>query len=165
MVDENDPSIEEIVEYIEKVVWHSRKVEYYLKRLNVRANGEERPHDLVGSGNKLEWVVLRGLALKKRDTEEKQKRYFNAIEIHRGGQKHHQKWDRHIKATEDDMKYGAIDSILSLREKRDYQGGNHSWQEIEEIIEQNPKYKRKWMKWAMEKIKYAEENEKHTRKN
>jgi hypothetical protein len=158
--DTDNPTLEEITQYIPKVIKHGLTVEHYLSKLGVKVEDGQHPHDLVGLGNKLEWEVIRGLALQKRDSEEKQRRYLNAIELHRIGQKHHQKWNNpNPEATPDDMKYGAIDAIVSLREARDYQGGVHSWGEIRKIIENNPEHKREWLYWALDRIKCLEKNE------
>src|SRR3989344_2340983 len=149
MRDPENPTLDEINQYLPRVIKHSLTVEHYLDKLGVKVDDGQHPHDLVGPGNKLEWEVIRGLSLQKRDTPEKQRRYQEAIELHRKGQYHHHKWNTpNPTATEDDLRYGAIDSMVSLREPRDYQGGVHSWEEIEKIIERNPEYKRSWLTWA-----------------
>lgn len=157
--DPNNPSIEEIADFVAGLMKHSATVEFYLKHLNVVVDDSQHPHDLVGPGNKLEWEVLRGLALKTKDTPEKELRCKRAIELHRQGQYHHHKWNAYNPlATEMDLKYGAIDSIVSLREHRDYQGGIHTWSEIAALIKKNPPFKQPWMKWALEEIKSFEDS-------
>ena len=156
--DTDNPTLEEITQYLPRIIKHGLTVEHYLSKLGIKVEDGQHPHDLVGPGNKLEWEVIKGLALQNKDTEEKQKRYQNAIEIHRSGQKHHQKWNNpNPDASSEDMKYGAIDAIVSLKESRDYQGGVHDWDEIEKIIEKNPEHKKNWLYWALNEIKFLEE--------
>lgn len=157
--DPNNPSVKEIADFVAGLMKHSATVEFYLKQFGVVVDDGQHPHDLVGPGNKLEWEVLRGLALKTKDTPEKERRCKRAIELHRHGQYHHHKWNVYNPlATEMDLKYGAIDTIVSLREPRDYQGGIRTWSEIAELIKQNQPHKQPWMQWAMTEIKSLEDS-------
>lgn len=157
--DPDNPTLDEIAAHVTRVITHSATVERYLRELDVLVDDGQHPHDLVGPGNKLEWAVIQGLALRERDTPERQRRYERAIELHRRGQRHHHLWNSwNPMATEHDLKYGAIDAIASLREPRDYQGGIRTWEEIGRVIEENPEHKRHWMHWAARLIREIEHN-------
>lgn len=156
--DPENPSLEEIAAHVTSVITHSATVERYLREFDVRVNDGQHPHDLVGPGNKLEWEVIQGLALRERDTPERQRRYEQAIRLHRQGQSHHHMWNSwHPMATENDLQYGAIDAVVSLREPRDYQGGVRTWEEIERIARQEEYHKREWMHWAARLIREIEQ--------
>ncbi|MBI4440886.1 hypothetical protein HY639_01845 [Candidatus Woesearchaeota archaeon] len=155
--DPENPSLDEITAWVAAVMNHSSRVEYYLHALNVQVDDGQRPHDLVGPGNKLEWAVIQGLAPKDKSSPERQRRLRTALELHRQGQHHHHMWNAHnVRATESDLKYGAIDAICSLREPRDYQGGMHTWDEVTGIIGKNPEHKKQWLWWAMDAIRGLE---------
>lgn len=150
--DKDNPRVYELMKYAEHTAVHSCTIHFYLAKFGLQINDNEVPHDLVGEGNKLEWLVMRGLALKEIDSEEKQKRLDEALKRHRM-QRHHRMWNvQNPDATETDLKYGAIDSIISLLEKRDYQGGCHTKEQIQEKIAKNPEYKQPLMHWALENI-------------
>ena len=57
------------------------------------------------------------------------------------------------KATDDDMKVGAVDTICSLREPRKYLGGQHNWDEVWKICLTNEPHKLKWLKKLLPIIK------------
>jgi hypothetical protein len=130
------PTIKEVKDWLLSTVRHCCFVEYFLHKLNWGKEDPNRPHDIVGPGNKFSWSVLEGLAVQHRsdDPEFFIKNVLPSIEIHRQ-QFHHQKWnipnvhDRH-----EDMEVGAVDAICSLLEYRRYQGGAHSLDEIPKII-------------------------------
>ncbi|MBN2142289.1 hypothetical protein JW711_03075 [Candidatus Woesearchaeota archaeon] len=120
----------------------------------------ETPHDLVKPGNKLEWDVMRGLALQYRKPFVSQADYhtinedyvFPARELHRQ-QRHHEMWNGNKpnpKATHEDMLIGAIDAICSQRETRDYQGGFHTYDQVWALADKNPPHKSFWMHLAID---------------
>ena len=120
--DQNEPETEikptskEIGDWLLSTVRHSAQVEYYLNKLNWGINDPNRPHDIVGPGNKFSWPVLKGLALQHRseDPEFFIKNVLPSIEIHRQ-QFHHQKWNLpNSQATEDELMVGAVDAICSM---------------------------------------------------
>ena len=150
-----NPTTEEIMEYVGRVYEHSKEVQFYLDKLGISIDDGEMPHDLVGPGNKLEWEVMRGLAYAEKDTPEKKRIFEKALKRHRI-QRHHRMWNRKDDSwTDEDMKYGAIDAVVSLLENRGYQGGGHSWDEIQKIInsESRPEYKTHWMNWVVKEMK------------
>ena len=153
----NNPNIREIMEFKQYLEIHSATVEFYLNRLSICVPDGQHPHDLAGPGNKLEWGVLQGLALQEKDTPEKQKIFENSLRIHRQEQKHHFYWDSVKGINIDERRYGAIDAVVSLREPRVYQGGIHTWEQIEGLIEKNPAYRHEAMLWALLRIRNLEE--------
>lgn len=141
------PTTEEVAAWLLTSLRHSCQVEYYLYLLDLGHNDPQRPHDIMGDGNKFSWQVIKGLAMQYRNISEE---FFNeyvlpSIEIHRKGQYHHKMWNgMNHKATPDDMVVGAIDSLSSLRQNRPYQGGSHSYIQIVDIIKKNKRHKHKW---------------------
>lgn len=150
------PNSREVERWVMEAVLHSNHVEYYLNQFNVGLNDPERPHDLVGVNNKLNWDVVKGLALSYRELDVDYKKYvykkyiLPSIELHRD-QYHHRMWNEYnSKADSDALFVGAIDAACSLLEKRTYVGGEeleklgkrHDWNEIEELLfEKNPWYR------------------------
>lgn len=134
---------------------HVCHIEYYLAALGVGKLDPERPHDIVGPGNKFEWGVIRGFALQARDPmPDFNVEILPSLELHRI-QYHHRRWNNpsqtneadHVpEATADDMRLGAVDAICSMLEPRDYQGGAHTFKEIAELCEQNPPHKVNWLR-------------------
>jgi len=146
------PTKQELLTWLIETIRHSYHIEYYLYKLNIdNPDDNERPHDLVGPGNKFEWDVASLFAIQYRSSEANyfQNNIYPALKRHRL-QYHHRKWnDPNPKnpnihsedASELDMRIGAIDSLCSLREKRIYQGGKHSWSQVESICYKNPPHK------------------------
>lgn len=116
----------------------------------------QRPHDIVGKGNKFSWDVAAGLAVQYRSTNPEFFRQYvePAIEFHREHQYHHKRWNqKNPKATPDDLLVGAIDTISSLLDDRPYQGGAHSLVQIPGIIgKEEDMVKRSWLWNAYEEI-------------
>ena len=80
-----------------------------------------------------------------------------SIEYHRRHQYHHQKWNWFdATATPDDMKVGAIDTLCSLLEPRVYQGGEHSYDQIIDVIKANEPHKVKWFWMVYSQMKRIE---------
>lgn len=159
-----DLTEDEVIKYAGNTWQHSKSVHFYLDKLGISIDDEsETPHDLVGSGNKLEWEVMHGLAYAEKDTPEKKKIFEKSLEIHRR-QMHHQMWND-PKSPEEWLKYGAIDAVCSLLEPRLYQEGVHYWDEILDVISSCPneeykkekhkkeKHKKEKMIWAVEEMK------------
>lgn len=144
------PTILEIRAWLLGTVRHVQNIEYYLERLQLGKEDPQRPHDIIGYGNKFEWEVISGFAVQYRD---KSPEFFNShvrpsLERHRC-QYHHVKWNNpNTNATDEDMKVGAVDAVCSLLESdRAYQGGKHTPSEIEEFIKKNPEHKRPWLRY------------------
>ena len=57
------PSTESLNVFLLFTTRHACNVEYFLNKLELGSKDPERPHDLVGPGNKFEYSVLMGLAL------------------------------------------------------------------------------------------------------
>ena len=153
---------------------HSCNVEYFLDKLGLGSKDPERPHDIVGLGNKFEYSVIMGLALvhedREQDDEERYKvRIYQARDEHRQ-QYHHRKWnnphpDDDTKpfpgASEDDMLVGAVDTVCALLEGRSYQAEIEDYEEVLNIARGKSKincevHKRPWVELIapeMQKIK------------
>lgn len=149
------PTTVEVEKWLRCTLKHSAHVEYYLHHLGVGHEDPERPHDLVGPGNKLEWDVIRGFALQFRNPQPDFDIYtLPALKRHRM-QYHHRMWNepdvsdrrKHNRdATPDALQLGAIDAICSLLEPRGYQGGAHSFEEIQAIIAKSAvAHKQPWL--------------------
>jgi len=146
-------TINELKKWILSTVKHSSQVEYFLNQLNVGSEDPERPHDLVGPGNKLEWEVMSNFALQYLNEGRYKPNIIEARELHRQ-QFHHRMWNEYNpNATIDSMEVGAIDAICSLLENRRYQGGQHTYDEILKIIESNSIHKVPWFKLVIPKMK------------
>ncbi|MDP3734184.1 MAG: hypothetical protein Q8R37_03060 [Nanoarchaeota archaeon] len=146
------PTEQEIWHWLFDVRNHTLRVEYFCDRLGVGSSDPQRPHDIMGKGNKLSWDVMKGLALHYRATAAKTSSLFfqqhvkPSLEFHRHYQYHHQMWnDQNPTATVDSLKMGAVDAVCSLLENRSYQGGRHSYDEISAIAEEDPPHQREWM--------------------
>lgn len=147
-MDELLPAEDEVYMWVVSAVKHSFHVEYYLKHfsklLELEFPDPERPHDLDGPGNKLEWGAIKGFSLQYRESGVDFDTYVKpSLEFHRQ-QYHHQKWngsEPSPDASEEDMTLGAIDAVCSLREPRAYQGGVHSWGDVIKISQDNPAHK------------------------
>lgn len=148
------PTPKESEKWISETVRHAWHIEYYLQELQVGDTDTQRPHDIMGFGNKLEWEAIRGFALQYRGyelpTPELRQAYFEkhilpSLNFHRQ-QDHHKSWNQYYpNATVDEMQLGAVDACCSLLEPRGYQGGEHTFAEVEEIALGNPIHKVAWM--------------------
>jgi len=148
------PTADEVHQWLLDTVKHALHIEYFLHQLGLGDKDPERPHDIVGKGNKFEWEVIKGFALQYRQPKVNfQIHIMPALERHRI-QYHHQKWNnpdpndetKYIShATPDDMKVGATDAICSLLENREYQGGTHTYDTIVEVAGENNPHKTPWM--------------------
>ena len=148
------PTSEEVKKWMLFTLKHSCHVEYFLKGLDLGKNDPERPHELIGTGNKYDWDVIKGFALLYRRPKVDSKTHIiPALRLH-GQQYHHRMWDNpdpddetkyNPEATGEDMLFGAVDANCSLLENREYQGGKHSYEEIIEVAKKNPPHKAPWM--------------------
>lgn len=149
------PSTKAIGQWITDTIRHAYHIEYYLQRLQVGFTDIQRPHDIVGYGNKLEWPCIRGYAMQYEEVFDFNEHILPALEYHRK-QDHHQSWNTyHPNVSTDAMRLGAVDAVCSLLEPRGYQGGCHSFHEIHDIAEANQIHKVAWMQLMageMEKI-------------
>lgn len=154
MLDELIPNEEEVRIWLLSTLRHSCHLEYFLDKLNLGKDDPERPHDIVGLGNKYDWLTIRGFALQYRVPKVDFNHYIlPSLNFHRQ-QYHHRKWNNSDEndltkpfsgASRDDMLVGALDTICSLLEDRQYQGGIHKYDQIIEIIRQNPPHKIPWL--------------------
>ncbi|MEI7718676.1 MAG: hypothetical protein WCI72_02320 [archaeon] len=154
MTEEMQPTTDELRNWLLQTLRHSMHVEYFLDQLKIVSDDPERPHDLVGVGNKFERDVARRLALGSRDPKPDFLTYIKpALDLHRQ-QHHHLMWNEPDKkdpklciyeANFTDMILGAIDSDCSLLENRGYQGGMHDYEGIREVALKNPPHKTPWM--------------------
>ena len=154
------PTRHEIEAWLLGTIRHVQHIEYFLERLQIGKEDPQRPHDIIGYGNKFEWGVIRGFALQYRDRSPEFFDHYVApsLERHRC-QYHHQKWNnQNPNATDEDMKVGAVDAVCSLLESdREYQGGKHTPTEIEEIIDKNQEHKRGWLRQIHTEIQRIEQ--------
>ncbi|MBI1968720.1 hypothetical protein HYS49_02315 [Candidatus Woesearchaeota archaeon] len=150
------PTTEELRAWLLSTLRHVCLVEYFFQELHAGHKDPQRPHDIVGKGNKFSWDVAAGLAVQYRSTDPEFHRQYvqPAINFHREHQHHHQMWNqRNPKATPDDLLVGAIDTISSLLDDRPYQGGAHSLVQIPGIIgREEDLVKRAWLWNAYEEI-------------
>lgn len=149
------PNETEVLKWILHTATHAYHIEYFLQRLQFGSEDPDRPHDIVHPYNKFDWEAVKGFALQFR--KDGKKLYHPEImasrEYHRQ-QYHHQKWNQHYpNATEDALELGAVDAVCSLLEPREYQGGSHTYKQIEEIASKNPVHKIGWMKYAISEMK------------
>lgn len=139
------PTTEEIRRWLTEVLQHTMRIEYYLGELRIGQSDIQRPHDMVGEGNKLEWTCIRGFALQYRGPEFFEDYVLPALHHHRR-QHHHHAWNVfNPGASADSMMLGAVDACCSMLEKRDYQGGEHTWEQIRAAAYKNPIHKTPWM--------------------
>ena len=141
-------------------------IEYFLNELDLGQADPERPHDLVGPGNKFMWEVIKGFALQYRDPKvDFQEHIMPALELHRQ-QYHHRKWNNpdpedEIKpilgATRADMLVGAVDAVCSLLENRQYQGGTHDYDGVIKVAISNPPHKTPFMLEVIPKMRVLEQ--------
>jgi len=170
-----NPTKKEVKDWLLSTLRHSIHVEYFLDRLGLGAKDPERPHDLIGPGNKFDWEVVKGMALLYRQPKVDFKTYIlPAITIHRQ-QYHHRKWNDPdpqdatkplLGSTEEDMLVGAVDAACSLLESRIYSGGEeqnehfgreHSWDETQDVLyNKNPPHKVPWAKMIVPKMRRVE---------
>jgi hypothetical protein len=155
------PTPDEIKRWVTDTIRHSWHIEYYLQRLQVGVADLQRPHDIIGFGNKLEWPAIRGFAMQYRFKEKEPDDFFStyvlpALWYHRQ-QDHHVAWNEFSPSSSvDSMKLGAVDACCSLLEPRGYQGGCHTWDEIEDISLKNPIHKTPWMLLMAQEMKKVE---------
>jgi len=147
------PTEKAVNEHLLSTLKHIMGMEYFLPRLGIGDGDPQRPHDIIGVGNKFEWEVIQGFALQyMKNPEQYYKFILAAREIHRQ-QYHHRQWNGphphdgkkpHPDATKDGLLVGATDSILSLLENRAYQKGPHNYKEIVEWMFEP--HKRYWVR-------------------
>lgn len=153
------PTKEEIIRWLVDTTRHAWHIEFYLQRLQVGVADIQRPHDIVGYGNKFEWPAIRGFALQYRGKEFFEPYVLPALHFHRQ-QYHHLAWNQfNPTASIDAMKLGAVDACCSLLEPRDYQGGCHSFESVKEITLKNPIHKVPWMLLVAQEMEKIEKPE------
>lgn len=141
------PTEAEIRWWVLHVTQHAYNIEYFLQELGLGSQDPQRPHDIVGLGNKFEWEVMCGYAIQRRD---RSRQFFEthvlpSLKRHRC-QHHHVMWNEpNERATVDDMKLGAVDAVCSLLEPREYQGGAHSFDQVLAIVPRNSMHKQPWI--------------------
>jgi hypothetical protein len=133
---------------------HCLRMESYGHLMGFLKDDPQRPHDFVGSGNKLEWGVIWGMALQycNINQQEVYRDYVApSIGIHRRGQIHHQKWNYlRCSPTEADMLGGATDTLLAMFGGRHYILRNgDTFNSLESIIPHiNEPYQVEWVEKA-----------------
>ena len=161
-----------LIQHIFNTAKHSYNVHYNYEpyRQALEDPDPDIPHDIVGKHNKYEPIVAVRLALEyvndrdivsqksSQEQEEWKKRKIFLIQegvgIHRQ-QYHHLMWaNSSIKVPKDSRLLSGADAICSMLENRKYQGGVHSWEEIEKIIAANKiPYQRDWMKEVYDRMR------------
>ncbi len=102
---------------------HSSAVEYFLHHLHHGYEDYQRPHDLVGEGNKFDTRVISYLALEYRVPRVDCQIIRKGVEIHRRGQEHHRRVNGYAlspSATDDFLLEGMVDAACAIRENRIY---------------------------------------------
>jgi len=151
------PNEREIHAHILSTSLHSYRVEYLSTRLKVDDHDDpDRPHDMIGPGNKLEWRCLEGLSLAYRDRNKYVKQIIKAVNFHRQ-QYHHQMWNKDCPhMTDSSLKLGAIDTVCSkLESEREYQKTVKTISELRELEFHGSKNQLDMISWVigeMEKI-------------
>jgi len=154
------PYAQEINEWLIATVKHVYHVEYFLNEIGVGRDDPERPHDIVGVGNKFEWQVLHGFALQHRNHGSNVKPFVEeSLRLHRQ-QYHHRKWNNYNPfdltcrgtVSTDDMIVGAIDAVCSLLEDREYQGGRHDYDDVRILAGRNPDIRAYWMRTVADEM-------------
>ncbi len=148
-----EPTQEEIETWLTSTLRHACRVEFFLHQFTLGHSDPQRPHDLVGTGNKFSWPIIQGLALQYRNDPDLNQAYVEpAVRYHRKYQYHHQRWNNcHPSATPEEMMLGAIDTICSHLEDRKYQGGAKTLEEIQQLVRNKPRHEVK-DKWLVEMI-------------
>jgi hypothetical protein len=148
-----EPTETEVGDWLFFTAYHSFRMEICLNVLGVGSRDPQRPHDIMGEGNKFEFEVIQGFSTENRPGIPHDQHVVASLTRHRM-QHHHLKWnDKKSGATDEEMMVGAIDAVCSLLEDRPYQGGAHTFDEIRDIIEtRNPLYLRHWMTEALNQI-------------
>ena len=143
------------MKFVVVMLKHSCAVEYYLTQLGIKAQEIERPHDISGKNNKFEPEIMERLALEYHTPAVNCSDYVpSALRLHRQ-QYHHCIWNGTIKADAPiaDLQLSAIDAICSQREDRKHHGGEHTFDQIAVIIEDNPQNKVKIMKEMLQRMR------------
>ncbi len=147
-----EPTETEVRDWVLSTTRHSIRMEICLNALGIGVRDPQRPHDIVGKGNKFEWEVIQGFSTENRVGINHKEHVQPSLLRHRM-QYHHLRWNHENSgASDDDMMLGAMDAICSLIENRPYQGGSHTVEEIQQIIEKNLPYRRRWMTEALTHI-------------
>lgn len=135
---------------------HCMRVEFFLNELSIHGTDLERPHDIVGEGNKFEKDIVLGMATQYR--EKRNILLTEAIERHRK-QFHHRVWGIE-KATQDDKIIAVIDAICASLESQIYRPyqEEHGWYEILSRIkyQKSGEVKRLFTEITREMIKIGE---------
>jgi hypothetical protein len=141
------PSTESVNIHMLFTTRHSCNVEYFLDKLGLGQNDPERPHDLVGVGNKFQYSVLEGLSLVHEEREEEDEerykiRIYQAVENHRL-QYHHRMYNKSDSddptkplpgSTDEDMLVGAVDSVCAMLEGRSFQREIEDYDDVLRIV-------------------------------
>ncbi|MBN2566901.1 hypothetical protein JXB02_02325 [Candidatus Woesearchaeota archaeon] len=138
------PSEEALKEFLLHTLQHSFHVEYYRECLAIPQAEIWIPHDIAGPYNKFSPLIALGMALEYMPGGERRYRPLiqEAITKHRT-QLHHRRWNRpNGTATEDDMRFGAVDTICSLLEDRNYNGGSRPFEGIIQVARDFPDAKK-----------------------
>lgn len=156
------PTEQEVEKWILSTLQHVCQVEYFLGHFNLGGSDPQRPHDLIGVGNKFEWDIIKSLSLQYRTPKvDFDQNLLPALMRHRL-QYHHQKWNNPDPfndnlpvegTTNEDMLVGAIDAVCSLRENRSYQGGSHTYEDIITIARDDPPHKKPWLLQIIPKMR------------
>ncbi len=124
-----DRYLEDLSQWIRETTEHSLRVEYYINKLEIIGTDPERPHDIVGVGNKFEREVAIGMITLFTKKNNRDLEY--AIRIHRG-QYHHRVWGIHrANYNHPDISIAVIDAVCSHIENRGYQTSSDHWDRIE----------------------------------
>jgi hypothetical protein len=132
------PSDENIGKWLLEVLRHTSQLEYYAGILNIGSKDPERPHDIVGPNNKLEWDIIKSCAWAYSDSgcgkdKELCDEISEAVKRHR--QQYHHAICMTDLAREDDLRFEALDTICAMLEHRPYYAHVHNFEELEANLE------------------------------
>ena len=154
------PTEIEILQLYLHVATHSFNIHYNLDQMGIEIREDpDTPHDMANKGKKMEWRVSRGLALENRENgSELYPDLIKASVRYHRQQYHHRMWKNQSPDVPiESRKLSAADAVCSMLEPRKYQGGVHTWEQIEEkMATKSAPHQLSWMRYAfteMRKIK------------
>jgi len=118
---------------------HCSQMMYYVEGFGLDKRDPELPHDIVGPYSKFDWPVIKGCSLGYDNLDHHDgdiyRMTLESVAFHTKNQYHHQKWEGHSAETaEDDLRFGALDTICALLEHRPYYKSVDSLEELEDNI-------------------------------
>jgi hypothetical protein len=132
-----EPTETELGDWLFFTAFHATRMEIIFNALGIGTRDPQRPHDIVGEGNKFEWEVIQGFSTENRPGINHNQHVAFSLAWH-------QRQNHHLSGVMDDeTMVKAADAICSRLEDRPYQGGSHTFDQIKVVIEtKNPPHLR-----------------------